>query len=90
MYPNNNNKNNKRIKTKKKEVKTGEGEREERGFFLFFFLCFSLRSTEIECRFSSEKAKSVHVSRATCGHQNLSVSSNSKKYRIFLLVLFLS
>ena len=88
MYPNNNNK---RIKTKKKEVKTREGEREERGFFFLFLssLLFKIYGNRI-VGFRRRKTKSVHVSRATCGHQNLSVSSNSKKYRIFLLVLFLS
>ena len=41
---------------------------------------FSLRSTEIERRLSSEqKAKSVHASRAMRGYQNLGVSSNSTR-----------
>ena len=57
-----------------------EGEVGERiYFFTFLFSSFSdLR--KLDRRFSSEqKAKLIHATRATRGHQNLGVSSNSTR-----------
>ena len=68
-----------------------EGRRGEREilFLFFFFLHFFLRSMKSDRRFSSGlKAKLIYAMRATRGHQNLGVSSNSMRYGIFLLVLF--
>ena len=48
------------------------------------FVCFSLRYTEIR------PTKFIHASRAMCGYQNLGVLSNSRRYRFFLLGLFLA
>ena len=74
-------------KNKNKKIK-GRSERTERvrrerlrGFYFFisFFVSFSdLRKSDR--RFSSGlKAKLIHASRATRGHQNLGVSSNSTR-----------
>ena len=55
------------------------GEREED--FLIFLLFVSLSNLQkSDLRFSSKKkAKLIHATRATRGHQNLSVSSNSTR-----------
>ena len=83
MYPNNNNyKKDKNENTKEKSKASGEREREEREgkfiFFSFFTSLYDLR--KLDHRFSSEqKAKLVYATRATRGHQNLGVSSNSTR-----------
>ena len=59
-----------------------EGERwGERNFFFFFFLFASFSDLrKSDRRFSSGlKAKLIHATRATRGHQNLGVSSNSTR-----------
>ena len=59
-----------------------ESVRIERFFFLISFSLFASLSDlqKLDCRFSSEQnAKLVHASRATCGYQNLRVSSNSTR-----------
>ena len=65
---------------KKKESQKGKGgergeeKKKERGNWVFRF---SLRSMEIEHRFSSKREeKLIHASRATHVYQNLGVSSN--------------
>ena len=86
---NNNNNNNNNIKTK---VKQEEGLGSERGrerqgsherlYIFLFFLLFSSFSDlwKSDRRFSSGlKAKLIHATRATRGHQNLGVSSNSTR-----------
>ena len=64
--------------------------RERKIFYFFLFASFSdLRKSDR--RFSSGlKAKLIYATRATRGHQNLGVSSNSTRYGIFLLVLLLA
>ena len=51
--------------------------------FLFFFISLFIYFSYLwksDRRFSSElKAKLIHATRATRGHQNLGVSSNSTK-----------
>ena len=63
-------------------VREGEGERGERenfNFFIYFFVSF-LDLGKSDRRFSSGlKAKLIHTTRATRGHQNLGVSSNSTR-----------
>ena len=53
----------------------------EREIFYFFSLFASLSNLrKSDCRFSSGlKAKLIHATRATRGHQNLGVSSNSTR-----------
>ena len=53
----------------------------ERGFFFFFFFFTSFSDLrKSDCRFSSGlKAKFIYATRATDGHQNLGVSSNSMR-----------
>ena len=67
-------------KERGKKKREGEGKR-KKGFFA------SLKDLRKSgCRFSLEQeVKSVHVTRAMRGYQNLGVSSNSKTYKIFLL-----
>ena len=73
----------------KKKIKRGQNgrrggsvERERlRGFYFFisFFVSFS-DLWKLDRRFSSRlKAKLIHATRATCGYQNLRVSSNSMR-----------
>ena len=64
--------------------------RENLFYFLFFFVSFSdLRKSD--SRFlSGLKVKLIYATRATRGYQILGVSSNSTRWRIFLLVLFLA
>ena len=51
--------------------------------FLFIFISFFASFSDLrksDCRFSSRlKAKLIHIVRATCGYQNLKVSSNSTR-----------
>ena len=57
-----------------------EIERERILFIFIFFFAFSLDLWKLDCRFSSGlNAKLIHVARATCGYQNLRVSSNSTR-----------
>ena len=68
----------------KKERQTDGGGRESVGGreFYFFFLLFTSFSDlrKSDCKFSSGlKAKLIYMTRATCGHQNLGVSSNSTR-----------
>ena len=103
MYPNNNNNNNNNNNKRKKRIKIQkwgtygkDGERQrgrgERIFILFFLLFASfLYLHKSDRRFLLEqKAKLIHATKATRGHQNLGFSSNFKRYGIFLLVLFLT
>ena len=78
----------KKLKIKKNiKVKKGDGacggerEKRERIFILFFLSFASLEDLwKSDCRFSSEqRVKFIYASRATRGHQTLSVSSNSKR-----------
>ena len=47
---------------------------------IFFFVCFFLDLRKSDHRFSSGlKAKLIYAIRATRGHQNLRVSSNSMR-----------
>ena len=60
------------------------GERErafERDFYLFISLFISFSDLwKSDCKFSLElKAKLIHTTRATRGHQNLRVSLNSTR-----------
>ena len=75
----------------KGESKDGESVKREK-IFLFFSFFASLKDLwKSDRRFvSDQKTKSIHAIRATRGYQNHSVSSNSKRYGIFLFVLFLS
>ena len=77
-------------KSKGEERASGGESVGERKIIFFFFASFSdLRKSN--SRFSSGlKAKLIHATRATRVHQNLGVSSNSTRYEIFLLVLFLA
>ena len=78
---------------RRRELFGSETESVERDIFLFYFIFFAYLSDlrKLDHRFSlGLKAKLIYVTRATRGHQNLGVSSNSTKYRIFLLVLFLA
>ena len=60
--------------------KTAESESEKRERFFYFFFASFYDLQKSDRRFSFEqKAKSVHASRATCGYQNLGVSSNSTR-----------
>ena len=82
MYPNNNNNNNnrkKRIKIiKGADCAEGRPERREKEIFFFFVSFLDLRKSDR--RFSSGlKAKLIYAMRATRGHQNLGVSSNSMR-----------
>ena len=86
MYQNNNNNNNNNIiiikweKNESKGAETGHREGREYDFYFFFlFVSFSdLRKSDR--RFSSGlKAKLIYATRATRGHQNLGVSSNSTR-----------
>ena len=55
---------------------------EMRDIFIFIFLLFASFSDlrKLDRRFlSGLKAKLIHTSRATCGYQNLGVSSNSTR-----------
>ena len=79
----------------KNEEGISERERErikERFYFLFFLLFVSFSDLwKLDRRFSLRlKAKLIHATKATRGYQNLGVSSNSMRYGIFPLVLFLS
>ena len=86
---NNNNNNNNKINDKKEKKKTkGRGrerrtEREAWGeFILNFFSLFASFSylRKLDYRFSlGLKAKLIYAMRATRGHQNLGVSSNSTR-----------
>ena len=59
---------------------SGEERALERELFYFFFSLLFFRSTKIGSRFSSGlKAKLIYATRATRGHQNLGVSSNSTR-----------
>ena len=68
-----------------KEKSKGNGRRVggggERDFIFIFFLFVSFSDLrKLDLRFSSGlKAKLIYVTRATCGHQNLGVSSNSTR-----------
>ena len=62
----------------------------ERDFFISLFISFSNLWKSDRKFLSGLKAKLIYATRATRGHQNLEVSSNSTRYRIFLLVLFLT
>ena len=60
-------------------------------YFIFFLFASFLDLHKSDRRFLLEqKAKLIHTTRAKRGHQNLGFSSNSKRYGIFLLVLFLA
>ena len=81
---NNNNKNNKNKKNHQKEGRraSGEGERVRERENIFFFLLFASFSDlrKSDNRFlSGLKAKLIYATRATRGHQNLGVSSNSTR-----------
>ena len=68
------------IKWKKKFNQKGEWRREEGEYIFYFFLIFASFSDlrKLDRRFSSGlKAKLIYTTRATRGHQNLGVSSNS-------------
>ena len=71
-----------------------EGGRAQREIFIFYFILLFASFSDVrksDRRFSSGlKAKLIQVVRATRGYQNLGVSSNSTRYGIFLLVLFLA
>ena len=59
-----------------------ESERVQKDFYFLFFLIFAsfLDLLKSDRRISSElKAKLIHAARATCGYQNLGVSSNSMR-----------
>ena len=57
----------------------GEKIQREKCFIFFYFASF-LYLRKSDCRFSSRlKAKSIYAMRATRGHQNLGVSSNSMR-----------
>ena len=59
--------------------------------FIFFLFASLSDLWKSDRKFSSGlKAKLIHVARATLGYQNLGVFSNSTRYGIFLLVLFLT
>ena len=66
----------------KKWQREGVGRRErwrEKYFIFFLFISFS-DLQKLDRRFSSGlKAKLIHTTRATRGHQNLGVSSNSMR-----------
>ena len=72
---------------KKNQSERGRGRREEedgreRIFYFYFFLLFASFSDlrKLDYRFSSGlKAKLIYTMRATRGHQNLEVSSNSTR-----------
>ena len=71
-------------KKPKEKSKNGERKktykRESDIFIFFFFLFFSSDLQKLDCRFSSEqKAKLIYATRATHGHQNLGVLSNSTR-----------
>ena len=83
---NNNNKIKLKDKKEKKNKRKGErasgGERESERDFLFFISLFTSFSDlwKSDRRFlSGLKAKLIHATRATRGHQNLGVSSNSMR-----------
>ena len=62
-------------------------------FYFLFFIFFTSFSNlqKLDRRILSvQEAKFIHALRVTRGHQNHGVSSNSMRYEIFLLVLFLS
>ena len=61
-------------------------------FFIFFIIFASFSYLwKFDCRFLLEqKAKLDYATRATRRYQYLSVSSNFKRSKIFLLVLFLT
>ena len=72
------------IKNQSKGGKEGVGRERERGgkkIILFFYsLCFFLRSIKIRPQvFVETEAKLIYATRATRGHQNLGVSSNSMR-----------
>ena len=84
VYPNDNNNNNKKKKNHQKEGRRASGEESalERGriFLFLFFLLFAYFSylRKLDRRFSSGlKAKLIYATRATRGHQEVGVSTNS-------------
>ena len=69
------------------------GRAEEVFFYFLLFLFFASFSylRKLDRRFSlGLKTKLIYAMKAKRGHQNLGVSSNSTRLRIFLLVLFLT
>ena len=84
-------------KMEKKYIKRGQrGRREERAlerekYFIFFLFASFSDLRKSDRRFLSRlKEKLIYATRATRGHQNLGVSSNSTRWGIFLLMLFLA
>ena len=69
----------------KKNQKGERGRREERAcreknIYIFFLFASFLDLRKLDRRFSSGlKAKLIHATRTTRGHQNLGVSSNSMR-----------
>ena len=73
---------NKKVIKVKRESGAWENELKREIYFVFVFLLFVslLDLRKLDRRFSLEqKAKLVYATRATCGYQKLSVSSNSKR-----------
>ena len=66
-----------------KKTNKRKGERKRMRDFFFFLISLFISFSDLwksDRRFSlGLKAKLIHTTRATCGHQNLGVSSNSTR-----------